>query len=482
MGDGILWTWPELCAAVGASPADASVADASRVDASRVDGPDVHGIDIDSRKLAPGNLFVALSGDPGPRFPGARRTDRDGHDYLEAAFAAGAAGALVHRDVPGIGARLRVDDTLEGLWDLGRAARARMGARVAAITGSSGKTTAKTFLAQALDAFATGGSLNNHLGVPLSLARTPPDARFAVYEIGTNHPGEIAPLARLARPDVAVVLNVHPAHIAFFDGIDALRREKLSIAEGLGPGGTLVCLDALDRAGVDPALPVLTFGEGSAAEVRLVDFDGERATIATPSGTARANVPGGGTHRALSLTAVAAVLVAFDQDPGGVANVAAGAVPAGRGNRIQAGRITLLDDSYNANPASMAAALRMLAQMRTPGQRDADGGRTVALLGEMLELGEDGERLHADLAPLCADIDGVLCVGAGMRALYAGLPPERRLGFVESPDEMDADGVADLLRPGDIVLLKGSNRVFWARDFAAKLENALNARAGRGRA
>ncbi|MDE0350720.1 MAG: UDP-N-acetylmuramoyl-tripeptide--D-alanyl-D-alanine ligase [Gammaproteobacteria bacterium] len=455
MRDGILWTWRELCKAVGADP---------------VDGPAVRGIDIDSRKLAPGDLFIALSGDPGPRFPGARPSPRDGHDFLEAAFAAGAAGALVHRDAPGQGPCLVVHDTLDGLWDLGRAARARTDARVAAITGSSGKTTAKTFLAQALGAFATPGSLNNHLGVPLSLARTPADARFAVYEIGTSHPGEIAPLSRLARPDVAVVLNVHPAHIEFFDGIDALRREKLSIAEGLRPGGTLVCLDTLDQTGVDPALPVMTFGESPGADVRLVAFDGRRATIATPSGTVRPDVPGGGVHRALSLAAAAAVLAAFDADPRRLADITHDAVPAGRGNRIQAGQVTLIDDSYNANPASMSAALRDLAGLRA-------GGRTVALLGEMLELGEDSGRLHTALVPLCARIDRVLCVGAGMRELHDGLEPSRRLGFIESPDDLDATALTALLEPGDVVLLKGSNRVFWARDFAARLRDALNARA-----
>lgn len=455
MRDGILWTWRELCKVVGAEP---------------VDGPAVRGIDIDSRKLAPGDLFIALNGAPGPRFPGARPSPRDGHDFLEAAFAAGAAGALVHRDAPGEGPRLEVGDTLDGLWDLGRAARARTAARVAAITGSSGKTTAKTFLARALGAFATRGSLNNHLGVPLSLARTPAHARFAVYEVGTSYPGEIAPLSRLARPDVAVVLNVHPAHIEFFDGLDALRREKLSIAEGLGPDGTLVCLDALDRTGLDPGVSVMTFGEGPDANVRLASFDGRQATIATPSGTVRANVPGGGAHRATSLTAVAAVLVAFGEDPGGLAGIGDDAVPAGRGNRVQAGQVTLIDDSYNANPASMAAALRNLAEHPAK-------GRTIALLGEMLELGEDSEGLHAALVPLCAGVDRVLCVGAGMRPLHDRLEPARRLGFVESPDDLDTEALADALEPGDIVLLKGSNRVFWARDFAARLRDALKARA-----
>lgn len=459
MQNDILWAWPELCEALGMAA---------------LDGPDVHGIDIDSRRLSPGDLFVALPGDPGPRFEVAQRSTRDGHDYLDAAFAAGAVGALVHRETGHPQPRLLVDDTLDALWALGRAARARTAARVAAVTGSSGKTTLKTFLAEALEAFATPGSLNNHLGLPLSLARTPADAGFAVYEIGTNHPGEIAPLARLARPDVAVVLNVHPAHIAFFDGIEALRREKLSIADGLEPGGTLVCLDTLDRSGIDASMPVLTFGEGPRSDVRMTAFDGTSAVFATPSGTFAAEVPGGGVHRAMSLAAATAALVALGEEPQRVARIRRDAVPAGRGNRILAGNVTLIDDSYNANPASMSAALRTLAAER-PG-----GGRTVALLGEMLELGEGAERLHADLASSCAGIDRVLCVGPGMKALHVRLPEGQRLGFVPAPDDVDVDAVANALEPGDIVLLKGSNRVFWARGFAARLRERLTAGAAGG--
>ena len=446
-----LWRWSELCSALGAPPRA---------------GPDVSGISIDTRTLQPGELFAALAGDPGPRFNVSQRSPRDGHDYLDAAFAAGAAGALVHRDVQRGEPCIRVADTLDGLWSLGRAARQRFQGRVAAITGSSGKTTVKTFLAAALDAFATPGSLNNHLGVPLSLARTSRDHPFAVYEVGTNHPGEIEPLARLASPDVAIVLNVHQAHIEFFGSLEALRQEKLSIARGLGSGGILVCLDELDRAGV--AANTLTFGRSPKADVRLRRFDGATASLETPAGRVEALVPGGGEHRALSMAAVAAALVALEVPLDAIARAGNAALPAGRGNRIEAGGVTLIDDSYNANPASMAAALRSLAALAVP-------GKAVAVLGEMLELGDAGEELHGALAEHCTGIGKVLCVGAGMRRLHEGLPAQQRLGFCQSAQDIDLDALVDALAPGDAVLLKGSNRVFWAQGFAARLKERLEA-------
>lgn len=439
-----LWRWSELCAAVGAPITD---------------GPDVDGIAIDSRALTGGEVFVALPGDPGPRFHVSQRSGRDGHDYVGAAFKAGAAGALVHRDVLDGMPCILVDDTIDALWNLARAARERLSGRVIAVTGSSGKTTVKSFMAQALEAFSTPGSLNNHLGVPLSLARTPTDTRFAVYEIGTSHPGEIAPLARLASPDVAVVLNVHPAHIEHFADIGALKREKLSIADGLRVGGTLVCLDTLDPdpGALGPGVRVLTFGVGPHADVRLMSSAGGVAAVSTPVGRVETKIPGGGEHRALALAAVAAAMVALGEDPARISRVGADAVPAGRGNRVRVGAITLIDDSYNANPASMAAALRALG---------TESGRTIAVLGEMFELGDDGERLHAGMADACSAIDRVVCVGEAMRALYDRLPSDQRLASFDSPDDMDTDVIVDALQPGDVLLLKGSNRVFWSRDFA----------------
>ena len=431
------------------------------------DGADIEGVCIDSRTLARGELFVALPGDPGPRFHVSQRSERDGHDYVGAAFEAGAAGALVQRVAGDASRCILVDDTIDALWSLARVARARFSGRAVAVTGSSGKTTVKNFLAQALEAFSTPGSLNNYLGVPLSLVRTPPDAGYAVYEIGTSHPGEIAPLARLAAPDVAVVLNVHPAHIAFFEDIGALQREKLSISEGLQTGGTLVCLDALERGPLDPGIPVLTFGTGAHADVRLLRSDGGVAALSTPSGPIETEIPGGGEHRALALAATAAVLLALGEDPARIGRIGADAVPAGRGNRIRIGTVTLIDDSYNANPASMAAALQSLS---------TESGRTIALLGEMFELGKDGERLHAGMAEACRGVDRVFCVGEAMRALYDHLPGHQRLAFFDSPDDVETDAIVDALQPGDVLLLKGSNRVFWSRDFARVLRRRIEQR------
>ena len=449
-----LWRWSELCAAVGAP---------------MTDGPDIDGIAIDSRTLTGGELFIALPGDPGLRFHVSQRSERDGHDYIGAAFEAGAAGALAHRDVRDGMPRILVDDTIDALWDLARAARKRLSGRVIAVTGSSGKTTVKSFMAQALEAFSTPGSLNNHLGVPLSLARTPTDTRFAVYEIGTSHPGEIAPLARLASPDVAVVLNVHPAHIEYFPDIGALTREKLSIADGLPVGGTLVCLDTLDPdpGALDPSTRVLTFGAGARADVRLTSSAGGVAVMSTPAGPVETEIPGGGEHRALALAAVAAAIVALGEDPMCITRIGADAVPAGRGNRDRVGAITLIDDSYNANPASMAAALRSLG---------TESGRTIAVLGEMFELGDDGDSLHAGLAESCRGVDRVVCVGEAMRALYDRLPGHQRLASFDSPEDIDTDAIVDALQPGDVLLLKGSNRVFWSRDFAGALRRRIEQR------
>lgn len=430
-----------------------------------VDGPDVTGISIDSRTLEPGDLFVALPGDPGPRFHTASRSDRDGHAYVPSALTHGAAGVLVSRPTYAGAPELLVPDTLDGLWDLGRAGRSRFAGKAIAVTGSSGKTTVKEFLAAALGCTAAQGSFNNYLGVPLTLARTPRDARCAVYEIGTNHPGEIAPLARLVRPHVAVVLNVLPVHLEFFADADALRREKLGIAEGLGADGILVLLDELtdDLPG---DVQRIRFGRGSEAEVRLLDYDEATRTarIGWDHEILEARVPGGGAHRALSLAATVACLKALGRDPSLARDLGDALVPAGRGSRRRVAGIEVIDDSYNANPVSMRAALRDL---------NAAGGRRFALLGEMLELGVESRRYHAALAEDCAELDGVLCVGEGMRALHEALDPARRLGWEAAVADLDLVSLAERFAPGDTILVKGSNRVFWVHGFVRRLMDVL---------
>ncbi|MCC5874558.1 MAG: UDP-N-acetylmuramoyl-tripeptide--D-alanyl-D-alanine ligase, partial [Gammaproteobacteria bacterium] len=264
-----LWTAGELTEALGlVEPADV----------------DVRGVSIDSRSLEPGDLFVALSGAPDARYHGAGGSGRDGHDFVASAARRGAAAALVSRRVDAALPQLRVPDTFTALWQLAAGARQRFSQPVIAVTGSSGKTTVKSMLAAALPgSHASQGSFNNHIGVPLSLARLPKDAPAAIFEIGMNSPGEIAPLAKLVRPQVALVLNVLGVHLEGLGSLAAIRREKLGIAGGLDGDGVLVVPEGLSLEGCGHQGPILTFGTGSHADVRLVEAGGG-ARIELPDG------------------------------------------------------------------------------------------------------------------------------------------------------------------------------------------------------
>ena len=447
-----LWSPEELAQAFGSGvPADAAP---------------IEGVAIDTRTLRPGDLFVALPGDPGPRFKVSSRSGRDGHDFLAQAQAAGAAGALVSRPEavpPGLPAWI-VDDTIDGLWALGRSARERVRGPVFAITGSSGKTTTKQLLAAAADAVSQPGSLNNYLGVPVTLARMPARTGPAVVEIGMNHAGEIAPLSMMTRPDVAVVVNVLNVHSENFDDPDGIRREKLSITAGLRDDGVLVVRHGI-RLEDQWRGATLTFGDGR-ADAWITDLEGETATLEVAGTRLEAHVPGGGMHRAESvLAALLACHAAGIELRDAAERLAHLEPPRGRGNFLRAGAATLIDDSYNANPASMRAALRQLAAVRGP---------TTALLGEMLELDDpDGE--HAGLAESTAGIDRLVLVGEGMRALQHALGDRDGVAWVASVADLDVGALARGMAEDETVLLKGSNRVFWASDFAEVLFAALQA-------
>jgi len=442
-----LWHWPALCEAVGLAASA---------------GPDVTGISIDSRTTQPGDLFIALTGDPGPRFNASQRSDRDGHDFIPAALEAGAVGVLTHDAIARECPELKVADTLDSLWELGRAGRARLTCPVVAITGSSGKTTTKTFLKAALGAFATEGSLNNHLGVPLSLARTPAEASAAVYEVGMNHPGEIGPLSELVSPTLSVLLNVHQAHAENFASQDELRKEKLRIINGLQTDSVFVVEDQVSLSGIRNDLRCLTFGMTEAADVRLLEVTDNSARYRIGGDDISARIPGGGRHRALSLAAVLAVCSALGRDLDPALSLPDDLVPGGRGNRTEIGGVTLIDDSYNANPASMAAALQSFA---------TEPGRRIALLGEMLELGDASASAHEGLAPLCEQLDVIHLVGAGMRPLADALG--ERAQWYAAADEALLTQIGDSLQAGDSLLIKGSNRVFWANGFTANLIERL---------
>lgn len=419
------------------------------------------GVSIDSRTVAPGELFVALVGER-----------QDGHLFVADALARGAAAAMVHRRPEGLAPDaplLLVRDTLEGLWALARAGRTRSRARVVAVTGSVGKTGTKEALRHVLDrqggCHASAASHNNHWGVPLTLARLPEAISWAVVEIGMNHAGEIRALVPLARPVVAVITAIAPAHIGnFADGIEGIARAKAEILESLEPGGTAVLpadtpqfpilLEASQRAGV---ARIVTFGEAASAEWRLLAVElgptGSTVEAECAGRIRRFRLGAPGRHWASNALAVLAAVEALGADlDRAAADLADFAPPSGRGRqrrlRWRNGEILLLDESYNANPASMAAAIALLG---------LQAGRRVAVLGDMLELGEGAEAMHAALAePLCAaTVARVFTCGPLMAALDRALPASMR-----GPHAADSAALAPLvmdeLRPGDVVLVKGS--------------------------
>jgi len=401
---------------------------------------DATGVSIDSRTLRPGDLFVALVG------------DRDGHAHVADALARGAAGAMVHhRDgMPESAPLLVVDNTLQGMTALGRAGRARFGGRVVAVTGSVGKTTTKEMLRAALSAFgpthAAQASYNNHWGVPLTLALLPQDAAFCVAEIGMNHAGEIAPLARLAAPHVAVVTSVASAHIGHLGSLEAIADEKASIREGLQPGGVLVLpMESAFFARMARGAPARGFGK--AGDVRLLSWgDGVRAWVGGQDVAFRLNAPG--QHMAMNAVATLAVCDALGLDAARAAAALDGWSPvAGRGQQRRAGDILLLDESYNASSASVRAALGVLRGMP---------GRRVAVLGDMLELGDFGRIEHEGLADAVErDADVMYACGPLMRHLFDSVPDAKR--GAHAPDSAAlAPLVAGAVRPGDAVLVKGS--------------------------
>ena len=427
----------------------------------------VTGISIDSRTVAPGDAFFAIRGD---RF--------DGHDFVAAALAAGAATAVVAEDrVAGLGAvagsLVVVPDVLAALTFLGAAARARSGAKIAAVTGSVGKTSTKEMLAQALQGEGpvhySPASFNNHWGVPLTLARMPADAAFAVFEIGMNHAGEIAPLTRLVRPHVAIVTTVEPVHLEFFGSVADIARAKGEIFEGVVPGGAAVVnrdnphYDLLAGLARDAGVGRLVgFGEHAAAEARaeVIKLKPEcscvSASILGEAVSYKLGAPG--RHLVQNSLAVLAAVSLLGGDLAAAA-LALGRLkpPKGRGERhvltLDRGTAVLIDESYNANPASMAAAIALLGQA-VPGP----GGRRIAVLGDMRELGPESPALHAGLAePLkTAKVDRVFAAGPFMDALWRALPEGMRGAYAGTSAAIES-GLAESLKPGDVIMVKGSN-------------------------
>lgn len=428
--------------------------------------PGVTGVSIDTRTLAPGELFVAIKGE-----------NSDGHDHVRAALDKGAAAAVVdeaHAEaLRGAGALFIVKDTLGALIDLGVAARARSAARIVAVTGSVGKTGTKEALrlvfGGAGETHASAASYNNHWGVPLTLARMPKTARFGVFEIGMNHAGEIEPLVGLVRPHVAIVTTVAPVHLEYFASVAEIADAKAEIFSGLEPGGTAIINRDIDtffrlsrRAETSPAGRILTFGENPGADARLdaLDMDAEGSTIeATVLGqpvSFRLGAPG--RHQAMNALAVLLAAEACGVAPFVAGLSLAGLVPgAGRGERTalyaEGGAFTLIDESYNANPASMRAALALLG-----GTSPGPGGRRIAVIGEMRELGAEAARLHEGLAPDVEDahVDSLFAAGALAKPLFDAMPPTRQGLWAPQAAALEAV-LAETIRAGDVVMVKGSN-------------------------
>ncbi|MER2251569.1 UDP-N-acetylmuramoylalanyl-D-glutamyl-2,6-diaminopimelate--D-alanyl-D-alanine ligase [Methylorubrum podarium] len=467
MTDASLWTPAALEAATGGS--------------LRGEPRPIAGASIDTRSLEPGDLFFAIRGEA-----------RDGHDFVTAALDKGAGAAVVAASRAGefekIGPVLAVpeegdDPVLEAMRRLGLAARARTGAAIVAVTGSVGKTGTKEALRHVLSAqgatHASVASYNNHWGVPLTLARMPAESRFGVFEIGMNHGAEILPLTAMVRPDVALITTVEPVHIEHFRSLSAIADAKGEIFSGLKPGGVAVINRdnpnyerLLAHAHASRAGRVITFGEHASADVRAQriltrpDVSVVDATVMGIPVTYQLGTPG--RHVAMNSLGVLACIHALGADLARAAlSLAALKPPVGRGERtalrIEQGageaEAFLIDESYNANPASIRAALATLASIET-----GPKGRRIAVLGDMKELGAAGETLHRELADAVAanGIDRVFAVGPLMAHLFEALPmPVRGAAGLTAADVTDA--VLATLRPGDAVMVKGSNSMRMVR-------------------
>ncbi|MBA1139030.1 UDP-N-acetylmuramoylalanyl-D-glutamyl-2,6-diaminopimelate--D-alanyl-D-alanine ligase [Mesorhizobium neociceri] len=456
----VLWTADALVDAMGGRPL----------------GPmpeGISGISIDSRSLQPGDAFFAIKGEA-----------MDGHDFATAAIKAGA-GVLVVAEgkLPSLGRltapMIVVQDVLAALEKLGVAARARSKAKIIAVTGSAGKTTTKEALRHVLSAVgkvhASAQSFNNHWGVPLTLARMPDDCDYAVFEIGMNHPGEIRPLVKMVRPHVAIVTLIAAAHLGFFKNLDEIAKAKAEIFEGIEPGGAALLnrddgrwklLDKMARAaGVEH---VFGFGENARSTYKLTkcelhaDHSDITARIGGQDVTARIGAPG--RHMVQNVLAVLGAAHLAEADIGKVAEALADlSAERGRGKRHvlrhPKGPITLIDESYNANPASMAAAMALLNATPVTGE-----GRRIAVLGDMLELGDHSAKLHAALAELIVGTgtQTVFLGGPEMQALADVLPAEIATEYRPGAEELKPL-LLSALKAGDVVMIKSSKGIGFSK-------------------
>ena len=428
------------------------------------------GVSIDTRTIQAGDLFVAL-------------TDlRDGHDFVAMALEKGAAAALVSRRPDGLpddAPLLIVPDVLAALEHLGIAARARSDARVIAITGSVGKTSTKEMMRTVLElqgkTHASVASYNNHWGVPLTLARMPADTEFAIIEIGMSNPGEIAPLAKMARPHVAMITTVAAAHLEAFEDLSGIAREKAAIMDGLEQGGIAVLNADIETAPVlrdylGDVTPIW-FGHASDCDWKIKDVrvtpDATIIQAQNADDDYLFKLAVAGRHFAMNAVGVLAAVKSMGADPMRAAlNIFEWLPPAGRGTRevlvidggVDDGTINLIDDAFNANPTSMVASLEVLCVAQPIDNIGRIGkGRRVAVLGDMLELGSEAIADHRDLSdhPHMQNIDVVHCAGPLMKHLWDALPDQKRGMWFETADALAANANR-MIDAGDVVLVKGS--------------------------
>ena len=446
-----IWTFDDLVLASG----------------GEVDGQasgDVTGVSIDTRTLQGGDVFVAL------------KDQRDGHEFVSNAFEKGAACAVVSKsyargDKDGV--LVRVSDPYVALCDIAVAARARLpdSARIVAVTGSAGKTSTKDMLrlvlSQCGSTHSAEKSYNNHLGVPLTLARMPASADYGVFEIGMNHSGEISPLAKLVRPHVVIITTVAPVHLAFFDSVEDIARAKAEIFDGLEAGGSAVlnqdnehfCLlaELAKKVGAE----VVGYGHNKDAAAKIVEvkstFDNTHVRVSLEGEEVSYKLTTPGDHLMMNSLSVLEAVKRLGGDVTRCASVLSDfEVPEGRGERLYVtcggGQTLVIDESYNANPASVRAALSILKLLE-----DGVAARRIAVLGDMLELGDDSEQLHRELKEpvLESKVDLVFACGPHMSKLMDALPENIRGGYAPTAEELEPV-VVDAIGAGDVVVVKGS--------------------------
>lgn len=419
------------------------------------------GVSIDSRTIAKGDLFIAIAGE-----------NFDGHDFVRKAIDNGAAAAMVHYVPDNISEKndplLIVNDTFEALRDMASFSRNRMKGKIIAVTGSVGKTSTKEMLNHVLESqgkiFCSKGNFNNHFGLPLSLSRMPENSEYGIFEMGMSAPNEISPLSVIAKPDVAIITTVEAVHLEFFDSVEGIADAKAEIFDGLAQEGTAVLnrdnphfLRLKKAAEKRKIKNIICFGQTEGADFRLADYkeDGEGSKVtAVISGKEYEYKLGiAGRHQALnSLAVLAAVSAAGGNIEKAMKKFADFEAKDGRGKRhhikIKDGEITLIDDSYNASPASVSAAIKTLATLN---------GRKIAVLGDMFELGDGAKEMHVDISKKLVEnkIDLVFTAGKLMKNMYEALPQSMR-GAYEENSEALAPVVLNAAKNGDVVLVKGS--------------------------